>query len=227
MDVFGRDVFAPSGSENEMSFRLNGLTWLAGTALCLTLSFGAHAAGDPVLGEKKFYTCYGCHGIKDYKNAYPDYSVPKLRHQNALYIVAALQEYRSGDRPHATMHAQAASLSDQDMEDIAAYLQGPEPPKPAADAPAKPPTQVAACVACHGNNGLGVDAPLVPKPAVLAGQHVDYLEQALTSYRNGRRKNLVMAGMAQLLTTDEDVRIAATYFASQASPLVTATTGSQ
>jgi len=210
-----------------MSFRLNGLAWLAGTALCLTASLGAHAAGDPVLGEKKFYTCYGCHGIKDYKNAYPDYSVPKLRHQNALYIVAALQEYRSGDRPHATMHAQAASLSDQDMEDIAAYLQGPEPVKPPADPAAKPPTQVAACVACHGNNGLGVDAPLTPKPAVLAGQHVDYLEQALTSYRNGRRKNIIMGGMAQLLTTDEDVRIAATYFANQASPLVTATTGSQ
>jgi cytochrome c553 len=38
--------------------------------------------------------------------------------------VAALQEYRSGERPHATMHAQAASLSDEDIEDIAAYLQG-------------------------------------------------------------------------------------------------------
>ena len=65
-----------------MSFRLNGLTWLAGTALCLTVSFGAHAAGDPVLGEKKFYTCYGCHGIKDYKNVYPTYSVPKLLGQH-------------------------------------------------------------------------------------------------------------------------------------------------
>jgi cytochrome c553 len=153
--------------------------------------------------------------------------VPKLRHQNAAYIVAALQEYRNGDRPHATMHAQAASLSDQDMEDIAAYLQGPEPPTPSATTIGKPPTQVAACVACHGNSGLGVDAPLTPKPAVLAGQHVDYLEQALTSYRNGRRKNIVMSGMAQLLTSEDDVKIAAAYFANQASPLVTATTGSR
>ena len=46
----------------------------------------------------------------------------------------------------------------------------------------------------------------MPKPPVLAGQHVDYLEQALTSYRNGRRKNVVMDGMAQLLTSDEDVK---------------------
>jgi len=206
---------------------LNRLAWLASTALSLTWSLGAHAAGDPALGEKKFYTCYGCHGIENYRNAFPDYSVPKLRHQDAAYIVAALQEYRSGERPHATMHAQAASLTDQDMEDIAAYLQGAVPPKPAGAATGKVPKQVAACVACHGESGLGVEAPLTPRPAVLAGQHVDYLEQALVAYRNGRRKNVVMDGMAQLLTSDEDVKIAAAYFANQASPLTTASTGSK
>src|SRR6202795_2649869 len=210
-----------------MHSRLNGLAWLASTAMSLTWSLGAHAAGDPALGEKKFYTCYGCHGIDNYRNAFPDYSVPKLRHQNASYIVAALQEYRSGERPHATMHAQAASLSDQDMEDIAAYLQGAEPVKPSAAATGKPPKQVAACVACHGETGLGVESPLTAKPAVLAGRHVDYLEQALTAYKNGRRKNVVMNGMAQLLTSDEDVRIAAAYFANQPSPLATATANSK
>ena len=106
-----------------MLSRLNAKVWLAGAALT-SLSLGAHAAGDPAQGEKKFYTCYGCHGIANYRNAYPDYSVPKLRHQNADYLIAALHEYRDGTRPHATMHAQAASLSDQDIEDIAAYLQG-------------------------------------------------------------------------------------------------------
>jgi cytochrome c553 len=209
-----------------MISRLNALLWL-GTALSLSWTLGAHAAGDPVQGEKKFYTCYGCHGLEDYRNAYPDYTVPRLRHQHADYIVAALQEYRSGERPHATMHAQAASLSDQDMEDIGAYLQGATPAKPSAAVNGKAPKQVAACVACHGENGLGVEAPLTPKPAVLAGQHVDYLEQALTAYRNGRRKNVVMGGMAKLLTTDEDVRIAAAYFANQASPLATATIDSK
>jgi cytochrome c553 len=213
-----------------MLSRLNGLAWLASTALALGWSVAAHAAGapaagDPALGEKKFYTCFGCHGIENYRNAYPDYSVPKLRHQHASYIVAALQEYRSGERPHPTMHAQAASLTDQDMEDIAAYLQGAEPAKPSTAVTGKVPKQVTACVACHGENGSGVDAPLTPKPAVLAGQHVDYLEQALRAYRNGRRKNVVMDGMAQLLTTDADVRIAAAYFANQSSPLVTAKSG--
>jgi cytochrome c553 len=207
-----------------MLSRLNGLAWLASTALSLSWSIGAHAAGDPAQGEMKFYTCFGCHGIENYRNAYPNYSVPKLRHQDAAYIVAALQEYRSGQRPHPTMHAQAASLSDQDIEDIASYLQGPLPAKPGAAA-GKAPKQVAACVACHGEGGLGVEAPLTPKPAVLAGQHEDYLEQALMAYRNGRRVNLVMNGMAKLLTTDEDVKIAAAYFANQPSPLVSATAG--
>ncbi|MEP6547934.1 MAG: c-type cytochrome [Gammaproteobacteria bacterium] len=219
-----------------MLSRLNGLAWL-GMALSLSWSVGAHAAGDgapgdrtagdPALGKKKFYTCYGCHGMENYRNAYPDYAVPRLRHQHASYIVAALQEYKNGERPHATMHAQAASLSDQDMEDIAAYLQGPEPTKATSAVKGKTPAQVAACVACHGDNGLGMAAELTPKPAVIGGQHADYLQQALTAYRNGRRKNLVMGGMAQLLKSDEDVRIAAEYFAKQVSPLATATIDSK
>ena len=211
-----------------MLARLNGLALLVGmTALSWGVPLPVHAAADPVIGEKKFYTCVGCHGIENYKNAYPDYDVPKLRHQNAAYIVSALQEYKSGERPHPTMHAQAASLSDQDMEDIAAYLQGGDPVKPSAEVVGTVPSQAASCTACHGQNGRGVDAPLSPKPPVLAGQHADYLEQALTTYRNGRRKNVVMDGMAQLLKSDEDIRILAEYFANQPSPLLTAKTTSK
>jgi len=209
-----------------MLSRLNAGTWLAGSVLSLS-ALGAHAAGDPVAGEKKFYTCYGCHGVVDYKHAYPEYSVPKLRHQNSVYLVAALREYRSGERPDATMHAQAVSLTDQDIDDIAAYLQGDEAAKPGAAAHGQPPQQAAPCVACHGETGLGVEAPLDPKPPVLAGQHADYLEQALTAYRNGRRKNVVMGGMAQMLKSAEDVQIVADYFASQPSHLETATTESK
>ncbi len=209
-----------------MLLRMTGWVLLAGVAAATLGAPRAHAAGDPVLGEKKFYTCYGCHGVENYKNAYPDYSVPKLRHQHAAYIVSALKEYQSGDRPHATMHAQAASLSSQDIEDIAAYLQGPEPTKPTKTVGSVPP-QVVQCGACHGENGSGVDAPLDPKPPVLAGQHADYIEQALAAYKSGRRKNVVMNGMAQLLKTDADIKIAAEYFAHQPSPLATATTSSK
>jgi len=82
-------------------------------------------------------------------------------------------------------------------------------------------------VVVDGGNGTGAEQPILPTPPVLAGQHEDYLEQALTAYRNGRRKNAVMDSMAQLLTSDEDVKIAAAYFADQPSPLATATTTSK
>ena len=95
-----------------MLSRLNGLALLAGMVVFgSTAPRPAHAAGDPVIGQKKFYTCVGCHGLENYKNAYPDYNVPRLRHQHAAYIISALQEYKSGERPHATMHAQASSSS--------------------------------------------------------------------------------------------------------------------
>jgi cytochrome c553 len=210
-----------------MFSRLNGVALLAGALLSVGVPLSAQAEGgtstpDPAKGKQLFYTCYGCHGIDNYRNAYPDYAVPRLRHQHAAYIVAALHEYKSGERPHATMHAQAVSLSDQDMVDIAAYLQG-EPTKPSDKIVGTAPAAAAACAACHGANGLGVAAPLEPKPPILAGQHVDYLEQALTSYHNGRRKNVVMGGMAQLLATEADIDAVAKYFASQPSPLETAT----
>jgi cytochrome c553 len=66
-----------------------------------------------------------------------------------------------------------------------------------------------------------------PKPPILAGQYSDYLTQALTAYRNGRRKNAVMNGMAASLTTDRDVAVAAAYFSGQPTPLATAKVGSQ
>ena len=205
----------------------NVLAWVAAaTAVGFGLAQSTHAAGDPVAGQKKFYTCYGCHGVETYKNAYPDYSVPELRHQNSAYIISALHEYKSGQRPHPTMHAQASSLSDQDIEDIAAYLQGPEPVNPPAPT-GTPPQQATACVACHGVNGQGVAAPLDPKPPILAGQHEDYLVEALKSYKNKRRQNVVMNGMAQLLATEHDIEIVADYFAHQPSPLETATTESK
>jgi cytochrome c553 len=205
-----------------MLVRLNGLALLAGVTVLTSMPIVAQAAGDPVIGQKKFYTCVGCHGVENYKNAYPDYDVPRVRHQNAAYIVFALKEYKSGERPHPTMHAQASSLSDQDMEDIAAYLQGPEAVKPSSKVVGTMPAQAASCAACHGENGLGVEATMDPKPPVIAGQHFEYLEQALSTYRNGRRKNVVMDGMAQLLKSDEDIQVVAAYFASQPSALATA-----
>lgn len=92
-------------------------------ALLLTLaSAQAVAAGDPAAGEIKFETCKGCHAIEGYKNTYPTYSVPRLKGQKVEYIVAALKGYQSGERAHSTMQGQARSMSEQDMQDLAAYI---------------------------------------------------------------------------------------------------------
>lgn len=97
---------------------------LAGV-VCLMLvgSSLAMAAGDPLAGRSKSEACLGCHGIPSYNNVYPTYRVPKLSGQHADYIVAALKAYRDGQRKHATMSAQTAGMSEQDMADIAAFWQ--------------------------------------------------------------------------------------------------------
>ena len=99
-------------------------------SLLATAAFAAttaHAAGDKEAGRLKTYTCHGCHGVPGYKNAYPNYHVPRIAGQNYDYLVAALKGYQSGDRSHPTMRAQGESLSAQDIEDIAAYLAGLTP----------------------------------------------------------------------------------------------------
>jgi cytochrome c553 len=95
---------------------------LALLAIASVLPLSSMAAGDPTAGQKKAFTCMGCHGVPSYENAYPTYHVPKLGGQHAEYIVSALQAYKNGQRSHKTMIAQASSLSEQDMQDIAAFF---------------------------------------------------------------------------------------------------------
>ena len=93
--------------------------------LALALLAGpALAKGDAARGKQLAYTCTGCHGIVEYKNAYPSYRVPKIGGQNQGYLVAALTGYKKGERNHPTMKAQASSFTDKDIADIAAYLSG-------------------------------------------------------------------------------------------------------
>ncbi len=180
------------------------------------------APADAARGQHLAYTCLGCHGIANYENAYPMYRVPKLAGQHPDYIVAALQGYRDGDRAHATMHAQASSMSDADMRDIAAFLAGAgavagaEGAPPAAEPHGSAPAAGQVCTACHGANGVGM-APQFPS---LAGQYDDYLRRALTEYRQGARKNAVMANFAANLK-DQDIAELAAYYAQQHSVLGT------
>jgi len=72
-------------------------------------------AGDAAAGEKKAYTCLGCHGVLHYVNTYPTYHVPKLGGQHKDYLIDALKAYRAKTRSHVTMQANANLLSDEDM----------------------------------------------------------------------------------------------------------------
>jgi cytochrome c553 len=193
----------------------------------------AHAAsatkGDATRGKSLVYTCAGCHGVPGYENAYPNYRVPMIAGQKEGYILQALHEYRDGSRKHPTMHAQASSLTDQDIADIAAYLSSlamPDPPglhKKLTQAEQKALNEKLAqvkattCASCHGPHGQAENA-MTPAPPRLAGQYQNYLTQVLHEYQTGQRNNAIMKGMAASLT-DADIEKIATYFSSQPSKL--------
>jgi cytochrome c553 len=82
----------------------------------------ADVVGNAKAGQSKVAMCIGCHGIPEYRTAFPEvYRVPILGGQNKQYLENALHAYKKGDRHFDTMRAIAASLSDQDIADIAAY----------------------------------------------------------------------------------------------------------
>ena len=193
------------------SVRIRGLaTGLALAGLLAPLAMADQA--DPDNGRQLAYTCMGCHGIENQKNAYPKYSVPKLGGQNAGYIVAALTEYSAGARWHPTMTGLATTLSAQDRLDLAAWFAAARPEEaPAPTATAAPPAAVQTCVACHGQDGVGV----LPEYPTLAGQHEDYLDQVLDDYRMGRRQNAIMNAFAAQLSREDVAALAAYYVAQQ------------
>ena len=176
--------------------------------LCAVFAPPALAEGNIDRGETLAYTCLGCHGIESYRNAYPSYHVPKLGGQKAAYIAAAVKGYRDGTRTHPTMSAQASSLSDQDIDDIAAFLASIGTETVAAGGSENANLEAAqTCAACHGQNGISVN----PTWPTLAGQHEDYLVKAINQYRDGTRTEAVMTQMAAPLT-DADVKLLARYF---------------
>jgi cytochrome c553 len=191
---------------NMKSTRIAAVLLVLGTLFAQT----ALASGDAEAGMVLGYTCLGCHGIQGYRNAYPSYRVPKLGGQKAAYLVAALKGYRSGTRQHPTMSGQASSLSDQNIEDVAAYLASLDGETVAAGgSEATSIDAAAACAACHGKNGISVNAEW----PTLAGQHEDYLQHALTSYRDGTRSDPIMGAQAAMID-ENDVAVLAKYFAS-------------
>jgi cytochrome c553 len=138
---------------------------------------------------------------------------PNLAGQHGAYLVEALKAYKSGARQNAMMSATAKSLSDAEMQDLARHyadlkIRAPQPGARTEDLAAGK-AKAGTCAACHGANGVS-NNPAWPS---LAGQQKDYLVGALKAYRDGSRKNEIMAGTAKGLS-DADMEALALYYSS-------------
>jgi cytochrome c553 len=96
---------------------------LAALLLVAVAPLTAQAKGDPAAGKLKSVTCQACHGV-DGKAISPDY--PNLGGQYESYLVKSLRDYRDGRRSNPLMSPMAANLTDQDIEDLAAWYASQE-----------------------------------------------------------------------------------------------------
>ncbi len=177
------------------------------------------AKPDLVKGEAAYTaTCAACHGA-DGNSAVP--ANPKLAQQHPEYLVKQLQEFKDGKRNNAVMKGFASALSDEDMRNIAWWV---------ASKKAKPgfskekdlvtlgeriyrggiaDRQIPACAGCHSPNGVGIPAQY-PR---LAGQHADYTDAQLRTFRDGARKNSTQMHQVAAKLNDREIKAVADYIA--------------
>jgi len=185
----------------------------------------AMADGDVEAGQEKAQVCAACHGPSGNS---PSDQYPKIAGQHAEYILKQLQDYKlaaetNGEegRANAIMQGQAASLSDQDMADLAAYFAAQDAeigttPEDVVDAGQKlfragdAERGIPACSACHGPRGDGMGLAAFPD---ISGNHPTYIKQQLELFRSGERANdmnEMMRGVAAKLT-DDDIELLSQY----------------
>ena len=199
--------------------------------LALAGAFTAAQAQDAAAGKEKAAMCIGCHGIKGYQATFPEvHKVPMISGQNGKYIIASLTAYKKGDRKHPTMRSIAATLSDKDMADLAAYYESHKGSSvktvadtaPAADAQVAALLTKGACASCHGAN---FNKPIDGTYPKLAGQHADFLYVALKSYGiegnpHMGRANAIMGAQVKPYKLSE-LKAMANYLASLPGDLAT------
>ena len=149
--------------------------------------------GSAEAGKARALTCTACHGPEGNSSS-PMW--PNIAGQNAPYILAQLQAFKSGARKNPLMSSQAMLLSDEDMANLAVYF---ESLPPAAQAVAdvnliargealyrggNVKEKASACLACHGPTGRGNPAAKYP---ALKGQHAAYTAKQLNAYADGTR----------------------------------------
>jgi cytochrome c553 len=149
----------------------------------------------PVAGKVKSRLCDGCHG--DSGNS-TDPQIPKLAGQYGNYIIKQVRNYQLGNRSHVIMSAMAATISDDDLFDAAAYYSSQKKMNGSGISDNQTGKDLfsnsaisnmgLACVNCHGEGGNGLEPKISAFP-VIGGQHKDYVLQQLVDFRDGKRTN--------------------------------------
>jgi cytochrome c553 len=168
----------------------------------LALWMPAHA-GNIDAGRSKSLLCVSCHGAEGVSD---NEAWPNLAGQNEGFLIKQIKDYRAGRRSDPWMSPMAMELTDQEIEDLAAYLGslGWAPDSAGAEiAEAK----LATCVACHGANGI-IDNDLWPN---LAGQNKPYLVAQMKRYREAVLNDPLMSPVAKILS-DQDIEDLATFY---------------
>lgn len=189
---------------------MRGCKWIV-VAATLTMAGGAQAAGDATAGQQKSAPCQACHSTDGNS---PVGMYPKIASQHAGYMITQLKALRDGQRKDPVMSPMAANLSDQDIENLAAFYAGQtvklgSVPEEAVAAGAQvyragnAKTGVPACMACHGPDGKGNDPAGWP---ALSGQHPEYITKQLGLYASGERStdiNNIMRDIAARMSKAE------------------------
>jgi len=174
--------------------------------------------GSAQAGAPKAAVCFSCHG-PDGNSQNPAW--PRLAGQNAVYIAEQLHLFKDGTRKNPVMQPMAATLSDQDIDNLAVFFAAQTPTGLEADPSywqagkalyihGDDAHGVPGCVACHGPLGRG--NPAAGYPALEAQQSV-YVVTQLQNYANGTRYSTnseIMFDIAKQLTP-EQIRDVASY----------------
>ena len=87
-------------------------------AVATSLPLTAYAAGDAEAGKAKASLCAACHGET---GTSPNDIWPNLAGQKAAYLAKQMKDFRDGNRKDPMMSPMAASLTDEDIDNLAAY----------------------------------------------------------------------------------------------------------
>ncbi len=179
----------------------------------------AETVADPAKAQQIVNTvCIACHGA-DGNSLLPIY--PRLASQHPEYIYKQLTNFKSGERKNPIMTGIVAMLSPEDMKNLAAYFGGQKlAPAAAKDKALAAQGEkiyrggiaamgVPACSGCHGPTGSGIPG-IFPH---LAGQHSEYVETQLKTFRTGERSNDLgkMMEVVAMRMSDQNMKAVAEY----------------